>query len=344
MVDLLTREYEVNYSHIDNRGIAKPSFLWNIMQDAATVHAEALHIGPLDLRIVWVLSRIKARLTRPLLPYERLRCETWCPGIKGASWYRSFSFFVDNKPVGDAQSMWVTLDPETHRIVRPGAFPEAEQYLHTSRGELFAPLPKLSCDNVRLHHVHEVRYSDLDVNNHVNNVRAVELISDALDLYKQPGFVSELQVNYTAETACGESLSLLTGTGTAHVTFAVKPMAEPASRRLPRFRRCPTRRRDWYDASDRAGCMRHFGRVPAGQNHPVCGKAYDGNRQAQGVQPLRYRAGERQLPHTAHTPAPGDHGFRTRQSERLHHRGMGGALHGQYLVCRMDRPERQGDL
>ena len=124
---------------------------------------------------------------------------------------RSFSFFVDNKPVGDAQSMWVTLDPETHRIVASGAFPEAEQYLHTSRGELFAPLPKLSCDNVRLHHVHEVRYSDLDVNNHVNNVRAVELISDALDLYKQPGFVSELQVNYTAETACGESLSLLTG-------------------------------------------------------------------------------------------------------------------------------------
>ena len=31
MVDLLTREYEVNYSHIDNRGIAKPSFLWNII-------------------------------------------------------------------------------------------------------------------------------------------------------------------------------------------------------------------------------------------------------------------------------------------------------------------------
>ena len=39
MVDLLTREYEVNYSHIDNRGIAKPSFLWNIMQDAATVRS-----------------------------------------------------------------------------------------------------------------------------------------------------------------------------------------------------------------------------------------------------------------------------------------------------------------
>lgn len=211
MVDLLTREYEINYSHIDSRGIAKPSFLWNVMQDAATVHAEALHIGPLDLRILWVLSRIKVRLHRPLLPYERLRCETWCPGIKGVSWYRCFAFFVGDKQVGDAQSMWVTLDPETHRILRPSAFPEAEQYLHTARGDLFAPLPKLSCDMVRLHHVHDVRYSDLDVNNHVNNVRVVELLSDALELQKQPGYVSELQVNYTAETACGEALSLLTG-------------------------------------------------------------------------------------------------------------------------------------
>lgn len=92
--------------------------------------------------------------------------------------------------------------------------------------------PKLSCDNVRLHHVHEVRYSDLDVNNHVNNVRAVELISDALDLYRQPGFVSELQVNYTAETACGESLSLLTGHGGRARYIRGEPMAEPASQAL----------------------------------------------------------------------------------------------------------------
>ena len=212
MSDILSREYEVNYSHIDNRGIAKPSFLWNIMQDAATVHAEALHLGPAELHILWVLSRMKVRLLRPLLPYERIRCETWCPGIRGVSWYRCFAFYAGEEAVGDAQSMWVTLDPETHRILCPNSFPIAEGYLHTARGALFDPLPKLSCDNVRRHHVHPVLYSDLDVNNHVNNVRVVELVSDALDLQRQPGFVSSLQVNYTAETAFGEQLSLLCGT------------------------------------------------------------------------------------------------------------------------------------
>ena len=176
--------------------------------------------------------------------------------------------------------MWVTLDPETHRIVRPSAFPEAEQYLHTSRGELFAPLPKLSCDNVRLHHVHEVRYSDLDVNNHVNNVRAVELISDALDLYKQPGFVSELQVNYTAETACGESLSLLTGTADSARYIRGEADGRTASRRLPRFRRCPTRRRDWYDASDRAAVCDIWARASRSKSSCMQ-KSVRCNRQAQ---------------------------------------------------------------
>ena len=183
-----------------------------MMQDAATVQAETLHLAADELHILWVLSRMKARLTRPLRPYERVRCETWCPGIRGASWYRSFAFFVDEQPVGDAQSMWVTLDPDTHRILRPSAFPAAEDYLHTARGDLFEALPKLSCDTVRPHHVHAVQYSDLDINNHVNNVRVVELISDALDLQRQPGFVSSLQVNYTAETACGEQVALLCGT------------------------------------------------------------------------------------------------------------------------------------
>lgn len=212
MQNILTREYEVNFSHIDNRGVARPSFLFDVMQDAATVHAEQLHISRDNLRAIWVLSRMRVTLDRPLLPYERVRCETWCPGIRGVSWYRSFAFFVGGEAVGQAQSMWATLDPETRRILRPSAFPEAESYLHTARGELPEALPKLCCAAVRPHHTHTVCYSDLDINNHLNNVKVVDVIADTLDLHKQPGFVAALQVNYTAETQFGEQLALSRGT------------------------------------------------------------------------------------------------------------------------------------
>ena len=215
MSELLTREDEISCGHGDCRGMVRPSFLFRVMQDMATLHAAELHLGTSDLNLIWVLSRMKVTLSRPLLPYERVRCETWCPGTRGATWYRNFAFFAADEPVGEALSMWVTLDPATHRILRPTALPAAAAFLHTDRNELPPALPKLGCETVRPHHVHPVRYSDLDSNRHLNNATVVDLVADALDLQKQPGFVSEMQVNYTAETSFGENVSLLAGTSGA---------------------------------------------------------------------------------------------------------------------------------
>ncbi len=209
---LFSREYEVNFSHIDSRKSARPSFLFHIMQDAATVHAYSLRFSADDLHILWVLSRIRVTVSRPLKPYERVRCETWCPGVRGASWYRSFAVYSQEGKIGEASSMWVTLDPISHKILRPGALPSGDSFiLRRNNTERLEPLPKLSCENVRPHHEHKVQYSDLDLNNHLNNVRIVDLISDTLDLQRQPGFVSSIQVNYTAETTCGENLMLSCG-------------------------------------------------------------------------------------------------------------------------------------
>ncbi len=210
MQELLSREYEVNFSHIDNRGEARPSFLFHMMQDVATVHACNLNIDAQTLHVVWVLSRIKVNIKRSLLPYEKVRCDTWCPGVRGASWFRSFRFHTNGENIGDAQSMWVTLDPLSRRILRPNALRDMESFIMPG-GEKPEPLPKLSCENVRLHHEHRVNYSDLDVNNHLNNVRIADIVTDTLDLQKQPGSVSSLQINYTAETMCGETLSLFCG-------------------------------------------------------------------------------------------------------------------------------------
>ena len=233
MADLLSREYEVNYSHIDNRGIAKPSFLWNIMQDAATVHAEELHLGPAELHILWVLSRMKVRLSRPLRPYERIRCETWCPGIRGVSWYRCFAFYAGEEPVGDAQSMWVTLDPESHRILRPSSFPVSEGYLHTARGELFDPLPKLSCETVREHHVHPVLYSDLDVNNHVNNVRVVSWYRTRSTCSASPALFPHSRSTTPLRPRSASSFPCSAARWTARAMCAARGTAGRASRRSP---------------------------------------------------------------------------------------------------------------
>lgn len=219
MMPEYTIERSLNFSHIDNRGISRPSALFDLMQDAATEHAYALHLDKDALHILWVLSRMKAHQARPILPGEPLTLRTVFDGVKGVSWYRSFYLTDGNgAQIAHATSAWVMLDPDTHRILRPKEVPAATQFA-------VAPLDfdapgKLACDTLVEHHVHTVRYSDLDVNGHLNNVKTVDIIADGLELDCRDGlFVSDIQVNYTAECMRGEHIRLSVGAGADGTLF-----------------------------------------------------------------------------------------------------------------------------
>lgn len=205
-MQIFEKDYALTYSHIDWRGIARPSALFDFMQDAATSHAHALHLDREDIHALWVLSRIQVEIDRPLQPYEALHLSTWCAGIKGASWLRAFDFTVDGAPIGRAISSWVILNSQSHRILRPSTIPAAAEYACADRPTL--PMPgKLDLGSLTPHHTHTVRYSDLDVNRHLNNVRIAALVSDTLDL-PADAFVRTLQINYTAESPAGTELTL----------------------------------------------------------------------------------------------------------------------------------------
>lgn len=208
--DYFEKSYDIHFGFIDNRGIARPSCLFDLAQDAATLHAYQVGLGREAIGALWVLSRMKTELVRPILPYEQLTVQTWCSGIRGAAWLRSFRFLSGGEPVGAAISTWTVIDQETRRIVRPTAIEQARRYLELSPEKAEMP-GRLTCGELREHHVHPVCYSDLDVNNHVNNVKIVDILSDGLDLNLSDQFVSSLQVNYTAESRFGDRLRVLTG-------------------------------------------------------------------------------------------------------------------------------------
>ena len=67
--------------------------------------------------------------------------------------------------------------------------------------------------NLELAGRRKLRYSDTDLNGHVNNTRYADFACDALEMEKLgPGrFLSEMQIGYLAECRPGEELRLLTG-------------------------------------------------------------------------------------------------------------------------------------
>lgn len=139
--------------------------------------------------------------------------------------------------VACARSSWAMLDPSDHHIIRPNTLAVAADMPKLGR-EYKIP-DRLQYETVTPHHIHTVRYSDLDRNGHLNNVRIVDIIADGLELERiEDAFVSEIQVNYLSECSCGDALQLSVGQDTngIYYVFAAadgQPKFEAAAKLQP---------------------------------------------------------------------------------------------------------------
>ena len=211
------REYRVDSRETDPWYNCRPSGVLGFLQEAATAAACALHASRDEMlykyNAFWMLARVWYRLDEPLKWGDRLRIRTWHRGGRGASSYRDFDLFVNDAPVGEAVSLWVLANAQTHKLVRMAGI---EEFQGTDGGALCKTRllnkvrmpPDMTCAGTR-----SFRYSDLDVNGHVNNVRYADIVCDALHLERMGAerFVSSLQVGYQAECRVGETVDLTTG-------------------------------------------------------------------------------------------------------------------------------------
>ncbi len=209
--------YPIDSRDVDPWNHCKPSGLMGILQEAAVAAACELHASRPEMmekyNLFWMLARMWYRLDRPLKWNETLSIRTWHRGGSGASSYRDFDLFVDGKPVGEAVSVWVLADADTHRLARMS---KIEEFQGTDGGELCKNKSlsrfKLPQEMAAAEH-RAMHYSDTDINGHVNNVRYADFICDAIrmDQLGQDFYVSALQVDYLAECMAGETITLFTG-------------------------------------------------------------------------------------------------------------------------------------
>lgn len=202
---------------VDGRGFCKASALLGHLQEAATRASEA---GCFDRETLidryngfWMLTRMWYRLDRPLRWGEELTIHTWHRGSHRAAMYRDYDLYVNDQMVGEGVSAWVLADMNTRRLIRLN---QVHEFDGTDGGEL--------CKNIHLNRLrcppemHQVerrpmRYSDTDINGHVNNTRYADFACDALELENLPEdqFLSRMQICYLAECRPGQKLMLETG-------------------------------------------------------------------------------------------------------------------------------------
>lgn len=209
--EILIKSYEV-----DHNKKLKLNSLFNYMQEAAYNHACSLGAGYEDLinqGFFWVLSRVKIKILKYPEWEEKISLETWPKGINRLFAHRDFIFMDEsNEKIALATSAWLVLDSDNMKPQKVQTLPFS---LPDNDGKyaLLDELGKLESQDIfDFENERTAVYSDIDVNQHVNNAKYVEWI---LDCFSEESYLNKrlksLQLNFISQTRLGERIILKRG-------------------------------------------------------------------------------------------------------------------------------------
>jgi medium-chain acyl-[acyl-carrier-protein] hydrolase len=188
--------------------------LCNMLLDSAAVHANKYSFGYHDMQkenAYWVLSRFHILMHDYPRMDDQVKVETWPKGVNKLFFMRDYRILSeDDRLLTSATSAWLILDGNTGR---PKVMKENDS-LHSYHVDDYhaieaipGKLPGISEPDRQMPVF--ARYSDLDVNKHVNAVKYIEWVQDC---YPQESYekqnVKEFQINYQSETRYGEEVQI----------------------------------------------------------------------------------------------------------------------------------------
>ena len=208
-----TDEYKIHSYEVDPKGQATIPFLCQFMQESAWNHAEHLGVGfshLIEKNSAWVLSR--QLIAIDLFPKwgDTITIQTWPTGRERLYWYRDFQILDEgDNPIGRATTAWLVIDLSKRRPQRADAIqltlPDDVERLFRRRPEKIDSL-----NNGVLSNTIHVGYRELDVNDHVNNVKYIEWILDTFDLaFHKSHNLQEIEINYLSEATYGDEVSVI---------------------------------------------------------------------------------------------------------------------------------------
>ena len=180
-------------------------------QDAASAHAEEAGVGfdaLISKGLIWVVTKIKYRVHRPLIPSEALTLTTY-PIPVGSLLYQR-DFYIDS-PSGErvvtASSQWCVADCRTRRAVQTAVDFPGE---YTDKRAFPKGIERIRPGQLPLVGSHIISKEDLDKNDHTNNCRYAHMAQAALG---EDIDIVEFNINFSKETRLGDEVLLSAGDG-----------------------------------------------------------------------------------------------------------------------------------
>ena len=223
-----TYQFVAEPFHVDFTGRLTLGVLGNHLLNCAGFHAAERGFGMATVNeenYTWVLSRLAIEMEEMPAQYESFSIDTWVEDVYRLFTNRNYAIRDKNGcPIGYARSVWAMINMHTRKPI---------DLLSVNGGSIRdficdAPCPIDTPSRIKVDTGEETaslraKYSDIDVNGHVNSIRYIEHILDLfpLDMYRTQR-VRRFEMAYVAESYYDDTLSFYLEGESGSYTAAIR--------------------------------------------------------------------------------------------------------------------------
>lgn len=208
----LERNYTLRACDADCMGRWRLDALLAVAQETAGMHSAALGYSEETMaarNAAWILSRTRLVMERWPLLGEEITVTTW-PAPRSRVYFPRHILLTDaeGKTLGGIHSLWLLFDTEKRTLINPRHFD-----IHIPTCDRPAPAPEPGKIPVpeQVTHARAVSplYTDIDINQHVNNTRYAAWISDLYPIgWHRDHVLRDLTIQYVNEVMPGQTVML----------------------------------------------------------------------------------------------------------------------------------------
>lgn len=207
-----SHHWKIDFTQCAPNGFLKYTELCNILQITAAYHAEIGGISFADMQNfdqAWVLSRMRIEINSMPKWREEITVKTWIISLEHSRSVRALAVYLGDKKIVGCETFWVVINTKIRR-------PEALQ-LPFQHFELF-PNDFSTVDRIKKNVIvsenllvskRKVLVSDLDIVNHVNNVKYLEWCLDIINCEQVLNQkIKNLNMNFLNELILNEEIEI----------------------------------------------------------------------------------------------------------------------------------------
>ncbi|GMQ64834.1 acyl-[acyl-carrier-protein] thioesterase [Vallitalea maricola] len=210
-----TESFRLGTYAVDFENRIKMSTIFNYMQECAINHAHSQSYGVKEMTeegLFWILSRAYIDVLEYPKLGDTVTVKTWTKGTDKIFVLRDFKVYSSDKVIANVTTNWVIVDWKKMRPQRPKILNGTIENLENEHAVKEVPGKIFDVGNKEHVFDKNISYCDIDINNHVNNVRYVEMVLDSFCekyyLNQQPKI---LQINFLSQCKYGQTIELHKG-------------------------------------------------------------------------------------------------------------------------------------